>query len=160
MEKKPFLSSALWPGIILGLLSVIPIVNYGNIICCLWVLGGGALAAVVFNSETKRISTADGAKVGLLAGIIGAFVVAIGNGIMWFFFSENYLAGLNDVFKMGELDPAMIDMAADLINNPVLLITITLVSSLIMNSIFGALGGLIGATVLNRKARGVGPPAD
>ncbi|MGC9314133.1 MAG: hypothetical protein ACP5G4_00740 [bacterium] len=151
MEKKPFLTSALWPGIVLGLLSVIPVVNYGNIFCCLWVLGGGVLAAVVYKGEAGSITTKEGAIVGSLAGIIGAFVISIGTGILWYFFNENYLADLNNVVRMGEIDPEMITMMADIVNNPVLVILGSLVFYLFLNALMGGLGGFIGATVINRR---------
>lgn len=151
MEKKPFLTSALWPGIVLGLLSVIPVVNYGNIFCCLWVLGGGVLAAVVYKGEVGSITTKEGAIVGSLAGIIGAFVISIGTGILWYFFNENYLADLNNVVRMGEIDPEMITMMADIVNNPVLVILGSLVFYLFLNAVMAGLGGFIGATVINRR---------
>ncbi len=151
MDKKPYLSSAVWPGVILGLLSVIPVVNYGNLFCCLWVVGGGVLATIVLKGDVDKITPADGAKVGLLAGLIGAVVVGIGNGILWFFFHENYLASLNEIITMGEMDPEMIDMMAEFINDPGLVIIGSLISALIMNSIFSTLGGFVTATIINRK---------
>ena len=36
---------ALWGGVFIGVLSALPIVNFGNCCCCLWVICGGALAA-------------------------------------------------------------------------------------------------------------------
>ena len=151
IEKKPYLSSALWPAIVLGLLSVIPVVNYGNIICCLWLLGGGVLAAVVYKGEASAISNKEGAIVGSIAGIIGAFVIAIGTGILWYFFNENYLANLNNFIRTGEIDPEMITMMADIINNPVLVILGSLFFYLILNTVMAGFGGFIGATVINRR---------
>jgi len=151
MERKPYLTSALWPGIVLGLLSVIPVVNYGNIICCLWLLGGGVLAAVVYKGEASAISNKEGAIVGSIAGIIGAFVIAIGTGILWYFFNENYLANLNNFIRTGEIDPEMITMMADIINNPVLVILGSLFFYLILNTVMAGFGGFIGATVINRR---------
>ena len=62
-------------GVILGLLSSIPFVNLGNLCCCLWVVGGGALASYLYikKSETP-VSVGEGAIVGLIAGLVGAFV--------------------------------------------------------------------------------------
>lgn len=151
MNKKPYFSSALWPGIVLGLLSTIPIINYGNLFCCLWVVGGGVLAAIVYNGETDRIVPADGAKTGLIAGLIGAVITAIGTGILWFFFRENSLAQLNEFVQMGEIDPEMVDMMAEFINNPVFVIVGSLVFYLINNAIFATLGGFITATIINKK---------
>jgi len=149
--NKPYLSSALWPGIVLGLLSVIPIVNYGNLLCCLWIVGGGVLAAIVYRSETKAITPREGAWVGFLAGMVGAAVVAVGNGVLWFFFHETYLADINEIITMGDLDPQMIDMMAEFANNPLLIILISLISFLFLNAVFSTLGGFITATIINRR---------
>lgn len=64
----------------MGVLSALPLVAAGNC-CCLWVVGGGAVAAYLLQQhQTAPLTPADGALVGLLAGLIGAivhFVVSI-----------------------------------------------------------------------------------
>ena len=152
-KKKPFLSSALWPGVVLGLLSVIPVVNYGNFFCCMWIIGGGVLATIIFKSENKSVTSGEGAIVGFIAGMIGAVVVAIGNGILWFFFHENYLANLKEVIDTGSFDPEMIDTVAGMINNPTLLIIFSLIGALIMNAIFSTFGGFLAASIMQKKER-------
>jgi hypothetical protein len=55
-------------------LSALPIVNVANC-CCLWIVGGGLLSAyMVQQNDLRPITVGRGAGVGLLAGIIGAFV--------------------------------------------------------------------------------------
>ena len=156
--KKPFLSSAIWPGIVLGLLSTIPYVNYGNCLCCLWIVGGGFLAALIFKQEWGSITPGEGAIVGLVAGLIGAAVQAVGAGILGYFFRDMYLSSLLEIYSAFEIDMAMQEMMANFIFNPVLLMTITLVSSLIANSIFATVGGLIGGAVFKEK-QSPAPPA-
>jgi hypothetical protein len=59
----------------MGVLSALPVISAGNFCCCLWVVSGGVLAAYVLQQERPgRIGPADGAIVGLLAGVIGAVV--------------------------------------------------------------------------------------
>ena len=64
----------------MGVLSALPLVAAGNC-CCLWVVGGGAVAAYLLQQHQRApLTPADGALVGLLAGLIGAivhFVVSI-----------------------------------------------------------------------------------
>src|SRR3954471_21182489 len=61
-------------GLVVGVLSALPIVSFGNC-CCLWILGGGAVAAYVLQTnEAGPITPADGAMVGLLAGLTGAAI--------------------------------------------------------------------------------------
>ena len=65
----PRLQPALLGGLFIGVLSALPIINIGNC-CCLWVLGGGALAAYLMQqNHPYPITVADGALVGLMAGV-------------------------------------------------------------------------------------------
>jgi hypothetical protein len=59
----------------MGVLSALPLVYFGNVCCCMWVVCGGLAAAYVLQQNTSTpISPADGALVGLLAGLAGAVV--------------------------------------------------------------------------------------
>ena len=59
----------------MGVLSALPLVAAGNLCCCLWVISGGAVAAYMLQqNQATPIEPADGALVGLLAGLIGAVV--------------------------------------------------------------------------------------
>ncbi len=69
------LQPALWGGLFIGVLSALPLVNLGNCCCCLWVLAGGALAAYLRQQSLPyQIAAAEGALVGLMAGVVGAIV--------------------------------------------------------------------------------------
>jgi hypothetical protein len=66
---------ALLGGLIVGLLSAIPILNY---CCCVWAIGGGGLASYLYiKSSPTRVNTGDGAMLGGLAGLIGAVLYLI-----------------------------------------------------------------------------------
>lgn len=72
MPSVPKLQPALFGGLFIGVLSALPIINLGNCFCCLWVVGGGALAVYLMQQNYPHtVQTADGALVGMLAGIIG-----------------------------------------------------------------------------------------
>src|SRR5262249_38345883 len=59
----------------MGVLTALPLINVGNLCCCLWVIGGGLVAAYVFQqNQPGPMSPSDGALVGLLAGLVGALV--------------------------------------------------------------------------------------
>jgi hypothetical protein len=67
--------SAALGGLFIGVLSALPIVGAANCCCCLWVLSGGALASYLEVQQKGRTLTAgEGAAVGALSGVIGAFV--------------------------------------------------------------------------------------
>jgi hypothetical protein len=75
--KPKRLQPAVFGGLLIGVLSALPIVSVGNC-CCLWIVGGGLLAAYLMQANhPEPIDLGDGAVAGLLAGIIGAFVWAL-----------------------------------------------------------------------------------
>ena len=78
------LKPALLGGLIVGLLSAIPFINY---CCCIWGIGGGGLAGLLYIRESPtRISPGDGATIGALAGVVGALIyLIIGVPIAYFF---------------------------------------------------------------------------
>lgn len=62
-------------GIFIGVLSALPVVGAANCCCCLWIVSGGALAAYLEVQQRDRTLTGgEGATVGALAGVVGAFV--------------------------------------------------------------------------------------
>ena len=71
---------ALLGGLVLGVLSALPIINLGNTCCCLWVIAGGMTAAYLLqNAQVAPITSGDGAAVGFLAGVAGAIVWLLGD---------------------------------------------------------------------------------
>jgi hypothetical protein len=72
--------AAVIGGVALGLLSAIPPISFANICCCVWVLGGGALAAYLYMQRTSSaVTLAEGAQLGASAGAVGTVVAhAIG----------------------------------------------------------------------------------
>jgi hypothetical protein len=65
-------------GLFVGVLSALPVINIANLCCCLWVVGGGVVAAYLARQDhPKALTVSEGATVGLLAGILGAVVWAV-----------------------------------------------------------------------------------
>ena len=66
------LQPALFGGLLIGVLSALPLVNVGNCCCCLWVVAGGMLAVHLRQQSSPfAITSAEGAYVGFLAGLFG-----------------------------------------------------------------------------------------
>lgn len=67
--------AALIGGVVAGVLSILPLLGT----CCfLWAIAGGALAVYMYlNKSTMPFAAADGAKLGALAGAIGAGIYLI-----------------------------------------------------------------------------------
>jgi hypothetical protein len=77
------LKAALLGGLVVGLLSAIPIINY---CCCIWGIGGGALAALIYIKDSPiPVRPGEGALVGALAGVVGGIIyLVIGVPIAYF----------------------------------------------------------------------------
>jgi hypothetical protein len=70
-----FVQPAISGGLLLGLLSSLPIISLGNAIFGMWILAGGALTANLLNKQRPSgISVGDGAFGGVLSGLFGSIV--------------------------------------------------------------------------------------
>ena len=66
--------AVLLGGLFIGVLSALPIVNIANC-CCLWIIGGGAIAVYVAQQDQPLpIGLLGGARIGVRAGIVGALI--------------------------------------------------------------------------------------
>ncbi|MDQ3743372.1 MAG: hypothetical protein M3444_03215 [Acidobacteriota bacterium] len=69
------LKPALIGGVLLGILSAIPVVDY---CCCLWAIAGGVLAASIYIKQSPApVTPADGAVLGAIAGGLGVVLILI-----------------------------------------------------------------------------------
>jgi len=69
------LKPALLGGLIVGVLSAIPLLNY---CCCIWGIGGGVLAGFLYiKSSPVPVKVGEGAIIGVLTGIVGAVLYFI-----------------------------------------------------------------------------------
>ena len=72
------LKPAIIGGVVVGLLSIIPIVNLGNVCCCLWAILGGLLATYLYVKNSPVPATpGDGAILGAIAGAVGGAIVIV-----------------------------------------------------------------------------------
>jgi hypothetical protein len=156
---------AIYGGLVMGVLSSLPLISAGNFCCCMWVIAGGLVAAYVLQQrQAAPITQADGALVGLLAGIFGAAIGLVISIPLNFLVApmERQLAQrildvwgtmppdlreLMERYASGDVRMTFAMHAARLIGNFVLM--------LFVGAIFSTLGGLIGA-VFFRKPQ---PPA-
>ena len=154
------LQPAIWGGLFIGVLSALPFVNLPNYCCCcLWVLVGGALAAYLRQQNTPyQIDAAEGAIVGLMAGAIGGVIYSILSiplqmfvGPMLEQWTERMMSNNPDV------TPEMRDMFQRLSTSSGARLLSVLVT-LVVDSIFGMLGGLIGVAIFKRNLPPPPPP--
>jgi len=157
------LQPALLGGVVIGVLSALPVVNLVNICCCGWVLFGGGLAAYLMQQQRPQpISVGDGALVGLMAGAIGAvvstFVSIPINAIMM-----PFQAGMLDqaLSNAGDMPPEARAFLESLRGGTLAGVAsvFAFMLSLVVFSVFGLVGGLFGAVFFKKQAP-PSPPAD
>ncbi len=139
------LKPALLGGLIVGLLSAIPFINY---CCCIWSIGGGALAAFLYiKGSPVPVKTGDGAMVGGLAGVVGGIIyLIIGLPIALLFGSAAMTESLN---RSGVQLP---------FSGALLLVFGAIVGAIIL-ALLATLGGVIGVAIFEkRKGDGSTPP--
>jgi hypothetical protein len=153
------LKPAIIGGVVLGLLSVIPFINFVNFCCCLWAILGGMLAAHLYvKSSPAPVNAGDGAIVGALAGLVGGVIVII-IGIPISLITSGLVSGVF-VSLIEGMDPSQAEMArrqmeagqtflGALVNGIILAVLLV---------IFSTIGGLIGVAIFEKRKGGTVPP--
>ncbi len=78
MNQEGFLKPALIGGVLLGILSAVPVISLFNCFCCAWVIAGGVFAAYLYvKGSPLPVNLGTGALLGLATGAIGAVVDTI-----------------------------------------------------------------------------------
>ena len=141
----------------IGVLSALPIVNALNLCCCLWVVTGGVVAAYLLQqNDPMPITTGDGAAVGLMAGVIGAFVnllLSIPIAIL--------LAPMQQAFFERMADSGMPPELREMVTAGIgsaMMIVVGFILMLIAGVVFSTLGGVLGAAIFRRPPNPAGAP--
>ena len=154
MEQKPDkLKSGLIGGVIIGLLSIIPGINFINCFCCAGVVIGGIVSVNLYrkNLNEHEVTYADGAILGLMSGSAGALI----NTILGSLIGGSIQSQINRVFEMyPEIPPELEDilLQAQEASTNISFIIVGLFFSIIIYSIFGIIGGFIAVSLAKKKA--------
>ena len=154
------LQPALLGGVVIGVLSALPVINFANC-CCAWILFGGALAAYLMQqNHPEPIAIGDGAIVGLLAGLIGAFVGAIVSIPISMAMGPFQAQMAGEMLSNPDLPPEFRRLLEQLGTGPVMGIGffIFFFLTLLISTLFGMLGGLFGALMFRKNPPPVMPP--
>ena len=155
------LQPALLGGVTIGVLSALPVINLANC-CCAWILFGGALAAYLMQqNHPEPIMIGDGAVVGLLAGIVGAFVWLIASipiGIAMAPFQSRMAQ--ETLRNTADIPPALRAMLEEFSGAPAIGIGMIVMFflMLVVCALFGMFGGLLGALMFRKAQPPVIPP--
>ena len=153
--KPEYLRPALIAGAVAGLLSGLPIIGAGNCLCCLWIVGGAAVAAKLLVAQTPGLLTAgDGAIVGALTGIFAAVVDTLVKMPFQRYNLELARRILDRFSEYGTDIPSglegWLDLGSGALSPGWLLLG--LFFSAAVYAVMGALGGTIGVSLFGRKA--------
>jgi hypothetical protein len=155
-SKPSKLQPALVGGLIVGLGSSIPLLEAANLCCCFWSLAGGAVAArmLVTRSPLFKVTSGEGAVVGLLAGLVGAginLIISVPLKVLTWSSSLQSSQSMFDSFD----DPAMRALGAQAINmmqdHPVLFALLGWLLFAFAGSGFAALGGVLGVAFFEKR---------
>jgi hypothetical protein len=148
-STPPRLQPALLGGALIGVLSALPVVGWLNTCCCLWVVIGGAVALWISQSNHPYpVTAADGALVGLLAGLIGG-LVAIPLNLVFAPIQRQLLMRLIDA-SQAEIPPQVRTMMENAGQSSIGIV----VNGVLMTAlyaIFAMLGGLLGVALFRKK---------
>ncbi|HEX2310094.1 MAG TPA: hypothetical protein VHH91_05200 [Vicinamibacterales bacterium] len=147
---------AFLAGLVLGVLSSLPIVSAANCCCGLWFVTAGALAAwLMQQNQPFPIALGDGALAGLLAGVVGAAVWGIlylpihsVTGVWQRRLAERVLD------STAELPPHLRDLieTSQGAGGLVFGLVFGLMFMLVVGGAFATLGGLLGALLFRKDA--------
>ena len=147
-------------GVVLGLLSAIPFVNWVNLCCCLWAILGGLLASYLYvKNSTVPANAGDGAVVGAIAGAVGAVIYVI-VGIPLAIVSGAAMREMM-INLLTNLDPRQAEMFRQQIEAQGEGISGIIIQSLIgavLLLVFAVIGGLIGIPLFEKRKGGTMPP--
>lgn len=146
---------ALIGGVFIGVLSALPFVNFANYCCCLWVVSGGVIAAVLDQqTESTRLPARRAAYDGLIAGIVGAIVWLAASMLLDVVMNPLYDRAVTEMLRnASDMPPAArayLESVGARASSPVSYI-LGFFFHLFVGVVFATIGGIIGVTVFGRS---------
>jgi hypothetical protein len=146
--KKP----ALIGGLIVGFGSLVPVVSLANVCLCAWGWIGGIIAAkMLIDRSTIPLTYADGARIGLAAGVIGGLIFFVVQAPLMTWQMPTFIEALS---KYPSVPTEYIETFSQIQQNMVLRATIALASSLIYGVLLAAfcvIGGALGVLMFEKR---------
>ncbi len=157
MESR--LQPALFGGLFIGVLSALPFVSAANCCCCLWVVAGGVLAAYLRQQPSPyAIPVSEGALVGLMAGFIGGIVAVLLSIPMQALMGPLQQQFMDRMMSSNpDIPPELRDMMQRASTGNAVRAA-SMVFTVIVDTIFGMLGGLLGVAMFKKNAPPPPPP--
>jgi H+/Cl- antiporter ClcA len=165
MDTERMWKPALIGGLLLGVLSSLPVVHLFNCVCCAWIIGGGLLAAYLYVKDSPfPVTLGSGVAIGLFAGIIGAIVSTLFS-IPLNFLIHSSSIGLAEQFRqiieqVPNIPPetrAALRSFSDRSDLGIIYLLFHLFFTLVLFCLFAMLGGAIGVAVFEKRKPGEPP---
>ncbi|MCY3964427.1 MAG: hypothetical protein OXG83_05290 [Acidobacteria bacterium] len=155
MTPKKLKAAAIGGGAA-GIASSIPIVNLANCICCALVVGGGMLAvylAMRGEPATEKAPLGDGAMIGVLAGVAAAVVGAIVAIPMAAIVGDPMEMARSIMEGIEGVPPEVLEAfgGEEAAGAMAAVGLVGFLISLVVDVVFSAIGGVIGAAVFHKK---------
>jgi hypothetical protein len=150
-EQKSKLVPGLLGGVLIGIISGIPFLDFINCACCAGVLAGGVLAVYLYKKDLPddvQLTMSDGAVLGLIAGVIGAILASF-LGLIFGAMTFDFLARIAEYTD----NPELLDFLDQFDDEAfsAMMMTVGFFMELVIDSIFGLLGGLLGVALFGKK---------
>jgi hypothetical protein len=161
------LRAVLFGGVVIGLLSGIPYVRLVNVICCLWVIVGGALASYLYIKKSPTaVNVGEGAMLGAMAGAIGTVIELIVGIPLTILTGNPESKFFLDLLE--RVDPQRAEsyrqMVEEAMKRPFLEQFVYAVFSwrtlltLLITVVFALVGGLVAVPLFEKRKEDAGPP--
>lgn len=146
------LQPALVGGLVIGVLSALPVISMGNCLCCAWVVLGGVVATYLLQqSQVPPVDGVDGAITGMLAGLVGTVFGSLIAIPIQMLTGPMGMDVLQRVLDQGgsDLSPEVRGTLRSIAHGGIggVISVLAFLLSLCVNAIFAAIGGLIGTVV-------------
>ncbi|MAT39547.1 MAG: hypothetical protein CL946_08070 [Ectothiorhodospiraceae bacterium] len=163
-EEPSILPSVLIGGGAIALISIVPVLNWVNCLCCAGVMAGAVFGVWYYKRDYPKslpFGPKQGAIIGSLSGLVGGILYAILETIWIGLFMSPEEMDFAEIWEEAMrsnpgagVDPEIMEMytnlGSELFSNMFLLFGVLLVVSIIVNTGFGAIGGLIGGKIFKQ----------
>ena len=145
LQNRSVWITGLLAGTLMAVLSTVPVLNLVNCLLCGWLWLGGMFAVWYYKrSYSGLLSQGDGAVLGAVAGLVGAVIASVLGLIIGSATTAAQFAQAGEM--LGETGDQIIALLAGGLGT-----VISMFFNLIFYVGFGALGGLIGASIFGKR---------
>ena len=150
MNTRALLLSGLIAGVLMGILSEVPILSIANCCLCLWIWAGGIFSVFLyrrFDNTVGPTTLTQGVLVGLVSGLVaavlGTILAAILGPISWQFINQLLTSIQGSGTNLGPF--------ADVLEARAGFSLFELFTNLVFYAFFGVVGGMLGTLIFKGK---------